>query len=239
MLIPNVSLSVAAGMRVARASNAALRPRMARIPFSAILPASLPASRPRPGRGLGKSDAASRQGAAVEPLVDLLLSGVGERAFLVVEPLEEGNGGVDPSANDASACVCEAVTAFGPTAGPPQQVPVGVGVQELAMALRKRRHDLGEPDRDPRQRLVALWQRADVHEHVAQRVDLGRGDDRVECFVGGLDPRDGEFPQYLRSAVVPAEPLDHRAGTINLCQKVDQRLQEHRDRTVRAGELLV
>ena len=54
MLIPNVSLSVATGMRVARASNAALRPRMARMPFSAILPASLPASRRRPGRGLGK-----------------------------------------------------------------------------------------------------------------------------------------------------------------------------------------
>jgi hypothetical protein len=61
------------------------------------------------------------------------------------------------------------------------------------MALGKRCHDLSEPDRDPRQRLVAFWQRTSVHEHVAQRVDPGRRNDRVKSLVGRLvDEQTGE-----------------------------------------------
>ncbi|MCC2630177.1 MAG: hypothetical protein K0S14_3827 [Thermomicrobiales bacterium] len=114
-----------------------------------------------------------------------------------------------------------------------------VRVQELALALRERRSDLGQPDRDSRQGLVALRQRAEVYERVAQRVDLDRRDDRVEGFVGRLDTCRGELAQDLRPAVVPAEPLHYRAGTLGLRQQGDQRLQGQRDQAVGPGELLV
>ena len=148
------------------------------------------------------------------------------------EPLQKRDGGVDSGTDDASASVRELPTAFSPAAGSSQQVPVDVRVQELALALRERRSDLGQPDRDSRQGLVALRQRAEVYERVAQRVDLDRRDDRVEGYVGLLDTCRDWLAQDLRPAVVPAEPLHYRAGTLGLRQQGDQRLQGQRDQAV-------
>lgn len=110
------------------------------------------------------------------------------------------------------------------SSGSSQQVPVHVWADQPDVARGTVGQDRVQPGGDAVEFLIALWKGAEVHEGVAEVVQVSAGRELIEPLVGDRFAEGGQAGEEGGVRAV-LEPLQGAAGTLGQGESVPQRLQ--------------
>ncbi|KIX80016.1 hypothetical protein C0R01_06250 [Streptomyces albidoflavus] len=141
---------------------------------------------------------------------------------MLVQPGKELQSYQDPGSEEG-ARLRRAAALGGASSGSSQQVPVRIGADQLDVAGGAVGQDRVQPSRDAVEFLISRREGAEVHEGVADVVQVSAGWELIEPLVGDRFAGSGQAGEEGRVRAV-LEPVQDPAGTLGQGKRVPQRL---------------